>query len=79
MRDGAETVGLFRMAAAFAGIRKSCAEWKFRALKAENELEELRMRLHQAGMPDAKVRADALNYLKAEAEDYHRRLEEHPF
>lgn len=30
-------------------------------------------------MPDAKVKADALNYLKAEAEDYHRRIQEEPF
>lgn len=37
---------LFAIGFEFEKLRKVCNEWKFRARKAEVELEELRMRLH---------------------------------
>ena len=66
--------GLFNLSAAFEGVRKQCKEWKFRACKAEAELEELRGIVHQFATETGERKESARAYLRAEATEYHKKL-----
>ena len=68
------TTGLFNLSAAFEGVRKQCKGWKFRAMKAEGELEELRMVIHQFATCHGEPKESARAYLRAEATEYHKKL-----
>lgn len=74
MTEAAHTFGLFQLSAAFEGVRKQCREWKFRAMKAEGELEELRMVIHQFAACHGEPKEAARAYLRAEATEYHKKL-----
>ena len=62
------------LSAAFDGMRREAKQWKYRALKAENALDELRMHLHQVSIGNSQVKDTALAYLKAEALEYHAKV-----
>lgn len=69
------TCGLGRLADHFEGIREECRRWKARALKAEADLEELRMHIHQFAACKGEPKETARSILRAEAIDYHQRIE----
>lgn len=57
-------------------MRAKCKRWQWRAIKAEGELEELRMRLHQFAACKDDAKETARGFLCAEAIAYHNRLKE---
>lgn len=65
------TCGLANLSAAFTGIRKQCAEWKYRAMKAEAELDELRMTIHQFAASSGAAKETARSILRSIATERH--------
>jgi hypothetical protein len=51
--------------------------WRFRALKAEEELETLRMHLHQFAACRGATQQTARSYLQAEVKSFHERITRH--
>lgn len=62
------------MSAAFEGLRAESKRWKYRALKAEGELEELRMTVHQFAACQGEPKEVARTQLHSVAIEYHQRL-----
>lgn len=68
------TCGLGNLSAAFDEMRTKMFIARYRAGKAEAQLEELRMRIHQFAVCKGEAKEAARSFLKAEAIDYHRRV-----
>ena len=62
--------GLFALGEAWNATRQEVRRWRYRALKAEMHLADLRMHLHQLGSTESAVRDRARSYLVADALDY---------